>query len=65
MTQNGLQFDSNGNLLTTQTPSGTVTVQSGLPFDSTGSLCVSTNAIVSYQNGLGFDSSGNLVVQIG
>ncbi len=64
--QNGLQFDSGGNLITTQAPSGIVTATSGaLLLDATGALCTSTGTIVTYQNGLPFDVNGYLVVLSG
>lgn len=59
--QNGLQFDSNGNLLMTATPTTPITYINGIPVDATGKV-VTGVAISRWQNGLPFDNTGALVI---
>lgn len=58
--QNGLQYDSSGNLITSQAHSAPMTWQNGLQFDANGALYTTPNlpANPHWQSGKAFDDNG-------
>lgn len=64
---NGFQLNPSGAVCTVNATAGLPlpnTSLNGLKFDSNGSLCVSTNAMVTYANGLPLDANGALTVNL-